>query len=261
MQLKPRQLLTKHPCRTRFSVVSALSAGVLFLFAAVAAHAANVPEPVPKDNPGWQFAFRQNNNLAKEGGYDVLFLGDTLTHAWTFPAGGAPIWEAQLAPLKAVNFGISSDRIENVLYRIQNGHLDGKGDPKVIVLAIGAMENNNPYGGVPPATVAAGIKAIIQEIKSRKPAVKIILMAIFPRGKTATDLRRKKNDEINALITVFADNKTVFFKNINESLLNKNGSQRDDIFYEDGLYLRQSGYKIWADAIIPDIKKHLPDPK
>jgi beta-glucosidase len=246
----------QQPRRAAFAL-PALLAAIFFSAGTAFAQNARAPEPEPRTNSGWQNIFRQNNHLAREGGYDVVLLGDTLTQAWKFPAGGAAIWEEQIAPLKAVNFGISGDRTANTPYRLQNGHLDGKGDPKVVVLMAGAIDNNNPYGGPAPSVVAAGIKAIIEEIKTRKPKAKIILMAIFPRGKTPDDPLRKKNDETNALITVFADNKTVFFKNINDLLLDKKGFQPNDTFFEDGLYIRPRGYKIWAEAIVPEIKKHL----
>jgi len=35
-----------------------------------------------------------------------------------------PIWKDKFEPLNSLNFGICGDRIQNVLWRVQNGLLD-----------------------------------------------------------------------------------------------------------------------------------------
>src|SRR5215204_3349408 len=77
---------------------------------------------------------------AKKGGVDLLFLGDSITAGWA--KNGNEVWEERYAKLNAANFGIGGDRTQHVLWRIQNGELDGAMKPKVIVLLIGT--NNTP---------------------------------------------------------------------------------------------------------------------
>src|ERR1043165_2202337 len=77
--------------------------------------------------------------VAKKGDIDLLFLGDSITDGWR--GGGKKVWETNFAPLKAANFGISGDRTEHVLWRIENGELEGI-DPKVVILMIGTNNSN-----------------------------------------------------------------------------------------------------------------------
>ena len=78
---------------------------------------------------------------AKKGGIDALFLGDSITDFWR--NRGKSVWEARYAPLKAANFGISGDRTEHVLWRLQNGELLGI-NPKVTILMIGRIRIGLP---------------------------------------------------------------------------------------------------------------------
>src|SRR5437899_11672175 len=72
--------------------------------------------------------------IAKKGGVEVLFLGDSITHGWE---GQKKIWKKYFAPLKAANFGIGGDQTGHVLWRItEGGELEGI-TPKVAVLMIG----------------------------------------------------------------------------------------------------------------------------
>ncbi|NDH07240.1 hypothetical protein EBX93_15200, partial [bacterium] len=58
---------------------------------------------------------------AKQGNADILFLGDSITEGW----GTNAAWKKHFADRKAVNFGIGGDTTQNVLWRIQNGELEG----------------------------------------------------------------------------------------------------------------------------------------
>ncbi len=88
-------------------------------------------KPVPKDQKRHEGFVA----IAQKGGVDVLFLGDSITDGWRGQAG-KEIWQQHFEPLKAANFGISGDRTQHVLWRIQNGELEGI-HPKVAILMIG----------------------------------------------------------------------------------------------------------------------------
>ena len=75
-------------------------------------------------------------DLAKKGDIDLLFIGDSITDFWRRPDRGKAVWDQYFAPLKAANFGISGDRTQHVLWRIDNGELSGF-EAKVIVLMLG----------------------------------------------------------------------------------------------------------------------------
>src|ERR1043165_3659777 len=112
--------------------------------------------------------------LTKQGNIELLFLGDSITNRWRNPdqkqsPGGKQFWDEYFAPLKAANFGIGGDKTQNVLWRIQNGELDGIA-PKLVVLMIGTNNTESKED------VALGIETIVKEIRIRSPQAKILLL-------------------------------------------------------------------------------------
>ena len=83
---------------------------------------ASATNPAPRDG-NWVKRHEGFVEIAKKGGVELLFLGDSITAGWR--GGGKAVWEKNFAPLKAANFGIGGDRTQHVLWRLQNGELDG----------------------------------------------------------------------------------------------------------------------------------------
>ena len=69
---------------------------------------------------------------AERGGIPLLFLGDSLTYAWS--VDGRQVWLSDFVPLGAVAFGIGGDRTGDVLWRIENGEVEGTGAETVVLL-------------------------------------------------------------------------------------------------------------------------------
>ncbi|MDF3058426.1 MAG: hypothetical protein K0R17_2641 [Rariglobus sp.] len=207
------------------------------LFAQGEPNLAAKPEPRP-DQIYWHQTFSAQ---AKKGGIDLLFLGDSITQCWTYE--GKELWARRYAPLKAANFGIGSDRTEHVLWRVQNGTLDGV-QPKVLVLLIGT---NNIKRDTAPQ-IAEGVGAIIGEIRARLPKTKILLLALFPRAETPDDWRRRKVAEVNTHLARFDDGRNVFFLDLGPRFLRADDTLSKGVMH-DFLHLTSEGYQIWADAM------------
>src|SRR5579863_2985972 len=146
-------------------------------------------QPVPRNDPNSLLAHEQMVHKAKQGGIDVFFVGDSITRRWgaTDPQYRPFLenWKTNFFGWNAADFGWGADRIENILWRLQNGELDGI-NPKVIVLLAGT---NNVGNRVPPdgietaaANVIRGIAAILRVMRMKAPGAVIILMGIFPRN-------------------------------------------------------------------------------
>ena len=207
-------------------------------------------EPVPRD-PSWGKRHESFVEIAKKGGVDVLFLGDSITDFWRMPERGLPVWEKYFAPLHAANFGISGDRTQHVLWRMQNGELDGI-KPRAIVLMIGTnntgLERDKLTPRNSPDEVVAGVTAIVKGLRTRLPKAKILLLAIFPRGAAADDPQRLQINQINASIAKLADGKRIQFLDINAQFLAPDGSLPKEIM-PDYLHPSTKGYELWAEAI------------
>ena len=132
-----------------------LSMAIVLLLAG-AAQAADAPPPIPvvakdakamvgvprpKNDTTCQGRFKKFNEQAKAGGFEVLFLGDSITHLWE--QHGKAVWEKRIAPFGAANFGIGGDTTANMIWRLDHGKLEGALDPKIVVLMLGT----NNIGG------------------------------------------------------------------------------------------------------------------
>ena len=114
--------------------------GIAYCLAFAAAQ--GVPwEPEPVATQAWMNrhnAFVQNT---RENGsrIEIVFMGSSSIERWG--TTGQQLWNTKFAPLGAVNYGIGGDRTEHVLWRLQNGEVDGL-RPKMAVIYIGS--NNVP---------------------------------------------------------------------------------------------------------------------
>jgi lysophospholipase L1-like esterase len=207
------------------------------------------PGPDGKPLAGFLAIHERHLKRAAEGPVDLLFLGDSITAAWS--NRGKPAWDQHFAKHQAAAFGVSSDRTQQVLWRIDNGALD-RIRPRLVVLLIGT---NNVATGDPPDRIAAGVRTVLDRIHAKAPDARVLLMAIFPRahqrdaGQPTETIR-----QTNALLAKLADGQRVRFLDIGPALLNPDGTFSKDIM-PDYLHLSPDGYRRWAQAIAPTVEE------
>ena len=182
---------------------------------------------------------------------DLLMIGDSITHGWE--GKGKQVWDEFYGKRNAFNIGYSGDRTEQVIWRLQNGEVDGI-SPKLAVIMIGT--NNTGHRQDPPEETAAGIKAILVELKKRTPKTKVLLLAIIPRSAKPGDQLRRINDGTNEIIRHYADGKNVFYLDINQTFLEEDGTLPKSVM-PDLLHPQEKGYRMWAEAMEPTIRKLL----
>ncbi len=207
--------------------------------------------PSPKKDNG-TFLKRHESFLerGKAGPVGLLFLGDSITEGWK----KAPhIWKAYYDEYQPANFGIGGDLTQHVIWRIENGELDGI-HPKVTVLMIGT----NNTGGYTAEEIIAADKRIVELIRAKIPETKVLLLAVFPRGAwkgrsgtvaTAEHFMSIIN-EVNAGLAKLDDGVNVRFLDINEKFLGQDGKIPKAIM-PDQLHPSAAGYQLWADAMRP----------
>ena len=230
-------------------ISAAIVASLLFCFSAFAQNTALIP--APRDFPtNWMARHEGLVAQARKGGVDVLFLGDSITDGWSWGTGGKPIWDKTFAPRHAANFGIGYDRIQNVLWRIENGELEGI-DPKIVVLLIGTNNSGYEDNGKPRNTtpeIIEGVSNLVRRIQFHLPGVKIVLFGMFPRGEKP-DLIRDQVKAVNAGLAQLASDR-VKYLDIGEKFLAPDGALPRTLF-PDLLHPNTQGYQIWADALVP----------
>lgn len=213
--------------------------------AAGAEHTATTP--VPRAEAWWTERHASQVKQLEAGHAELLFLGDSITQGWEGP--GKDEWAKRYARHHAVNLGISGDRTQHVLWRLDNGILatlkDRAVQPKVVVVMIGT--NNSNGDDHTAEQIADGIRAIVNKLRTGLPRTKILLLGIFPRGE-APNPQREKNAKASEIASQLADGKHVHYLDIGQKFLGPNGALPKDVM-PDFLHLSPKGYAIWAEGI------------
>ena len=189
--------------------------------------------------------------IAQKGNVDLLFLGDSITDGWR--GRGSNVWNRFYAPRRAANFGIGGDRTEHVLWRLNQGELEGL-KPKVVVLMIGTNNTGKEKDGRPRNSIPEiieGVTAVVSEIRTRLPDSKILLLGIFPRGNI-DDPQRGQVAVINTALAKLDDGRKVKYLDIGPEFLEADGTLPRSIM-PDLLHPNEQGYQIWAAAMNPSL--------
>lgn len=195
----------------------------------------------------WGERFQSISHNARTKRPDIVFLGDSITHGWRY----TNTWNTQFGKYRPLNAGISSDRVQHLLWRVKNGNFS-RIQPKIAVILIGI--NNLAFNK--PQEIAGGIKQVTNEIRKRSPRTKILLLGVFPSGKSASHKRRGKIKTLNRHIKLVANGKKIHYLDIGKRFLQSDGSIAKSTMF-DYLHLTHKGYRIWANAMNPTLRRLL----
>jgi lysophospholipase L1-like esterase len=236
--------------------------GTLIVLSALTA-LAQADQPASRTDQNSLKAHAQLLEKAKQGRIDIYFEGDSITRRWgatDYPQLLAN-WNQNFFGWNAADFGWGADRIENILWRLNNGELDGV-NPKVIVLLAGTNNLGRiPAGGedAKVADISKGIETVLQVMQAKAPRATIILTAIFPRNDNMTLV--PVIDSINARLAKLADGKKIRFLNVNDKLADAGGKLFDGMLNDrDKLHPTLKGYQVWADGLKPILTELLGPP-
>ena len=227
---------------------------------------ASVPadQPVSRTDQNSLTAHAQLLEKARKGRIDIYFEGDSITRRWgatDYPDLLAN-WTRNFFGWNAADFGWGADTIQNILWRLNNGELDGV-NPKIIVLLAGTnnVGNTVPLGGdeAKAADIARGIQAILRIMETKAPGATIVLTGIFPRNDNLAVM--PIINKINDNLSQFADGKKIRFLNVNDRLADRDGRLFDGMMNAaDKLHPTVKGYQVWADALKPIFSELLGPP-
>ncbi len=199
----------------------------------------------------WQMKrHAEKMNVVTNGGAKIVFIGDSITHFWE--GNGKDVLKAHLSEgdYRMLDLGTSADRTEHVLWRLDNGELDGY-EAKAIFLMIGTNNSGHfPFEKEPPVDTILGIRAILEKIHAKQPKALVGLTAIFPRGRDANDGCRRRNEIVNKEIQKFCDGKQTFWIDFNDQFLTPDGLLSPE-YFPDRLHPSKIGYEIWFAALKP----------
>jgi lysophospholipase L1-like esterase len=195
--------------------------------------------------------------LAQKGDIDLVFFGTTETEMWSWPERGRAVWDRELAGRKAANFGSQGTTPKSLLWRMQNGELDGY-EAKLVVLQLGAGGRiADPFSPGRETEFVAASASIIAEIRARQPQAKILLTAPVPRGIPPRDSRQSWQEIADANAPVLAqltDDETVFYADFGERFFLSDGSYDHDYWGMPGpagVGIQPPAYEVLAEELEP----------
>lgn len=198
-----------------------------------------IPVTQGRDASTYDWETRHNELLQynKTHNPQLVFMGNSITHFWggeplALIANGSHSWTKYFGDKNAVNMGFGWDRIENVLWRVQHGELDGI-SPKQIVLMIGTnnLQNNTDD------EILKGLKFLIKAIQLNQPSSNLLIMGILPRRAM-----EERISVLNKQIAKIPSGKNIRFADAGGLFLNKNKKIIESLF-SDGLHPNADGYE------------------
>lgn len=209
-----------------------------------------------------KIAHAQLLEKAQKGRIDVYFTGDSIVRRWgatDYPEFLAH-WNRCFHGWNAANFGWGADTLQNILWRLQNGELDGV-RPKVVVILAGTNNVGNAVqaggSGEKAEDILEGFKAILAVLRAKAPEAVIVVTGIFPRNDDMAAMPLILG--VNEHISKCADGERILYLDVNDRLADKDGKLFDGMTL-DGIHPTRKGYQVWADRLIPILADRLGPP-
>lgn len=203
-----------------------------------------IPCKQQRDFYSWNDRHEQQLALNKTSTPEILLIGNSITHFW----GGEPeepsrqfgkdSWEELFKGKTVRNLGFGWDRLENVLWRIYHGELDGYQTKKIFI----ALGTNNLQVNT-DEEIVEGINQVIKAIKVRQPQAQIYVQGIYPRKGMEPRIK-----QFNAQLKKALGGQTVTYIDLSPVLTDKKGQIISTLF-SDGLHPNKEGYQIIAKVL------------
>jgi len=210
--------------------------------------------PTARLEPWWQKRIADDLAMVAKVDARLVFLGDSITQSWA--DAGKEIWGEVWEPMGAINLGVSGDKTQNVLWRLDHGILESLGrDGNGVRGAVVMIGTNNSNGEDNTAEeIAQGIVAIVQSLRKALPQAHVLLLAIFPRGEKPGPQRDKCRMASARASELLADDDHVVHLDIGNRFVDSEGRIPKETM-PDALHLSPAAYRIWADAIVPHVQQ------
>ncbi len=206
--------------------------------------------PVARTNANWILRHESINQQARQGHIDLIYVGDSIVEH--FNHQGKEVWDHYYAGRNALNLGIGGDRTEHVLWRLDHGNIDGI-TPKLAIVMIGQNNGGHNTG----EEIGEGVTAVVQKLRAKLPATKILLLGIFQRREKPTP-ERAVLAKANEIAAKLADGKSVFYRDINYLFVRPDGSIPKSLM-PDFEHPSPLGHRLWAEAIEREVSDLMGD--
>lgn len=196
----------------------------------------------------WEARHKETLEQNRKTPPKTVVIGNSITHFW----GGLPkgyrvvsenSWSNTFGKKNVVNMGSGWDRIENVLWRIYNGELDGFSAKQIFVnIGTNNFQNNTNE------EILEGWKVLINAIKVRQPSAELYMMGVYPRRN-----EEERVVKINLQLAQLCGDLNVSYLDPGKVFLKD--SKIDETLFSDGLHPNEKGYTLLGSAIKPFVKE------
>lgn len=205
-----------------------------------------IPCKQQRDPYDWQARHEQILKLNRTDSPEAVIIGNSIVHYWAgeplaHQQRGKHAWSRLFKGTKVHNLGFGWDKIENVLWRIYHGELDGY-EAKNIFMLIGT--NNLQFNT--DHEIIEGIVFTAKAIRERQPSAKLHVIGILPRKgqeQRIAHINTELQQELVKSNAVYID-LTPF--------LTKRDGRIDESLFGDGLHPNEKGYKKIAEALLKE---------
>ena len=183
----------------------------------------------------------------------IVLIGNSITHFWTDDTrkpekqakANRKSWDKLFKGLIVHNQGFGWDRVENGLWRIAHGELDGFDAEKIFLL----LGTNNFYSNT-PEEIADGMMLLIKAVRKHQPNARIYQVGVMPRRDG-----EEKIKAINEIVKKRLAGTDVTYVEMSTGFLDENGKLIESLFAGDGLHPNEKGYAIEAKNLEKYVKE------
>ncbi len=195
------------------------------------------------DNYDWEKRHRSILEMNAKTPPKTVIFANSIIHFW----GGLPktklvreaeSWDKYFTPAGVRNQAYGWDRIENVLWRVYHGEIDGFEAEKIVIM----IGTNNLHLNT-DEEILVGLDQLVEVIKYRQPKAEILLMGILPRRD-----KEERIANLNLRIAQLAGHQGISYNDIGHVFLQKEEKIIED-YFSDGLHPNAEGYKVMREAL------------
>jgi lysophospholipase L1-like esterase len=202
-----------------------------------------------RDSYNWLERHEEVLRLNKAEQPDIVLIGNSITHYWAGTpkardARGVKSWEKLFKGHTVRNMGFGWDRIENALWRIYHGELDGYTARKVfLLLGTNNIDRNTDE------EIVSGILTLVKAVRSHQPQARIYVCGILPRA-----WNEPRVAILNELLQRRLIGADATYVDMTPEVVQPNGKVIDSLFI-DGLHPNEEGYERFAKMLEGAVKE------
>ncbi|WP_339793205.1 SGNH/GDSL hydrolase family protein [uncultured Imperialibacter sp.] len=200
------------------------------------------------NNYDWEERHNEILQLNSAAPPNMVFLANSIIHFW----GGLPrtkrvveeeSWKTLFTPAGMRNQAYGWDRVENVLWRVYHGELDGFEAKKIFIM----IGTNNLHLNTDDE-ILEGLGLLLDAIKIRQPKAEVTLMGLLPRRNN-----EQRVADLNLEMARLSSTQHVKYADLGAIFLKKD-NKIDESLFSDGLHPNAAGYVKMRDALKPLIE-------